>query len=141
MSRIIAMIPTYNEAENIWSLIDAVLALGPQYEVLVVDDHSPDGTWRIVRERAGRDPRIHLLHRMRRRGRGLAGIAGFREALRLGADLVVEMDADWSHDPARIPALVEAARRADLVIGSRRVAGGGETGRGAARRAITRPAP
>ncbi len=137
MTRIIAMIPTWNEAENIWSLIDAILALGEQYEVLVVDDHSPDGTWRIVEERSRREARVHLLHRLRRRGRGLAGIAGFREALRLGADLVVEMDADWSHDPAFIPALVEAADRADVVIGSRRVAGGGESGRGRVRRWIT----
>ena len=138
MPRIIAMIPTYNEAENIWGLMDAVLALGPEYEALVVDDHSPDGTWRIVEQRAREEPRIHLLHRMRKRGRGLAGIAGFREALRLGADLVVEMDADWSHDPRWIPPMVEAAAHADIVVGSRLVPGGGESGRSATRRAITR---
>ncbi|MEN6626115.1 MAG: tetraacyldisaccharide 4'-kinase [Candidatus Sumerlaeia bacterium] len=135
--RIIAMIPTYNESENIWSLMDAILALGPDYEVLVVDDNSPDGTWKIVGERAQKEPRIHLLHRMRRKGRGLAGIAGFREALRLGADLVIEMDGDWSHDPKWIPSMIEAAQKADVVIGSRLAPGGGEGGRTVARRIIT----
>ncbi len=135
--RIIAMIPTYNEAENIWSLMDAIVALGPQYEVLVVDDNSPDGTWKIVEERARTDARIHLLHRLRRKGRGLAGIAGFREALRLGADYVIEMDADWSHDPQWIPSMMEAARQADVVIGSRLAPGGGEGGRTLSRRVIT----
>jgi len=142
MARTIAMLPTYNEAENIVPLIDAILALGPELEVLVVDDDSPDGTWRLVRDKkkAEANPRIHLLHRLTRRGRGLAGIAGFCEALRIGADAVVEMDADWSHDPRWIPALLEKSRDADVVIGSRLVPGGGEQGRGAPRRWITQAA-
>lgn len=141
MPRILAMLPTYNEAENIGTLIDALLALGPELEVLVVDDNSPDGTWRIVADRAREDRRIHLLHRKTARGRGLAGIAGFLEALHLGADAVIEMDADWSHDPQYIPAMIEqfkAEPAADVVIGSRLVAGGGEEGRGVTRRWITK---
>ena len=149
--RIIAMLPTYNEAGNIRGLIEAILALGPDYQALVVDDDSPDGTWRIVEEAAaahrGEQPgdesqpgRVHLVHRKHERGRGSAGVAGFVEALRLGADLIVEMDADWSHHPRFIPALVEAAQAsggADVVVGSRMVAGGGEVGRTALRKWIT----
>jgi dolichol-phosphate mannosyltransferase len=137
MSRFMAMLPTYNEAENIGPLLDAILAQGPEWEALVVDDDSPDGTWRIVRERAAADPRVHLLHRTKDRGRGLAGIAGFRRAIELGADWVLEMDADFSHNPAHIPAFVEASQRADLVIGSRLVPGGGERGRSPLRGWIT----
>ena len=75
MSRIFAMLPTYNESENIGPLLDAILALSPEMEALVVDDNSPDGTWRLVGERAKIEPRVHLLHRTRDKGRGLAGIA------------------------------------------------------------------
>ncbi len=126
MPRIIAMIPTFNEAENIAPLIEAILATGPDLEALVVDDNSPDGTWKIVKDLAANNTRVHLLHRMTDKGRGLAGIAGFREALRMGADWVLEMDADFSHHPRHIPALVEASKNADLVIGSRLVPGGGD---------------
>lgn len=134
------MIPTYNEAENIEPLIDAILAHGPGWEVLVVDDDSPDGTWRLVAARAEADPRVHLLHRKGERGRGTAGIAGFRKALELGADGVLEMDADFSHDPRYIGDLVAASADADIVIGSRLVEGGGEAGRSFTRRCITRGA-
>jgi len=126
--RIIAMLPTYNEAGNIRGLIEAILALGPDYQALVVDDDSPDGTWRIVEEAAAAHPgRVHLVHRRSERGRGSAGVAGFVEALRLGADLIVEMDADWSHHPRFIPALVEAAQAAggpDVAAGSRMTGAG-----------------
>ena len=139
MPRIIAMIPTFNEAENIGPLLDALLALEPPIEALVVDDDSPDGTWKQVEERLEDNPRVHLLHRMVRRGRGLAGIAGFCEALRIGADAVIEMDADWSHDPKWIPSMLALMEReaADVVIASRLVSGGGEAGRPASRRWIT----
>lgn len=139
MKRIFCMLPTYNEAENIGPLIDALLAVDPRIEALVVDDDSPDGTWRLVGARAEGEPRVHLLHRTTARGRGRAGIAGFKRALELGADAVVEMDADWSHDPKWIPAMIAAAERdgADVVIGSRLVAGGGEEGRHPLRRYIT----
>jgi dolichol-phosphate mannosyltransferase len=137
--RIVALLPTYNEAENIRPLIAEILALAPEYEALVVDDDSPDGTWRLVGELASREPRVHLLHRTTERGRGTAGLAGFRWARNNGADAVIEMDADFSHHPRFIPMLVEPVRAgtADIVIGSRLVAGGAEQGRHPARRAIT----
>lgn len=135
--RIIATLPTYNESENIISLIDALLATSKRMEVLVIDDNSPDGTWRVVKERAARDSRVHLLHRTREKGRGSAGVAGFRRALELGADAVVEMDADWSHHPRHLPQMLRALRKSDVVIGSRLVPRGGEVGRGIHRKAIT----
>lgn len=137
--KIIATLPTYNEAENIEPLMAEILALGPEYEILVIDDHSPDGTWRLVGEKAKQEPRVHLLHRTTERGRGTAGLAGFIWARDAGADAVVEMDADFSHHPRFIPALVEPVRSgvADLVIGSRLVKGGAEQGRTASRRIIT----
>ncbi len=139
LMKIIATLPTYNEAENIRPLIADILALGPEYEVLVVDDHSPDGTWRIVEELAAPEPRIHLVHRVNERGRGTAGIAAFRWARDAGADAVIEMDADYSHHPRFIASLVEPVRegRADVVVGSRLVEGGGEAGRHPSRRVIT----
>src|SRR5437016_4985405 len=127
--RILATLPTYNEAENIGPLLDEILALGPEYEALVIDDNSPDGTWKLVGEQAARDARVHLLHRTTERGRGTAGLAGFRWARDHDYDAVVEMDADFSHSPRFIPSLVEPLRAgsADLVVGSRLIAGGGET--------------
>jgi len=133
---VMAMLPTYNEAGNIRSLVEALLAIEGMH-VVVVDDDSPDGAWRIVGEMAARDPRVHLIHRKGVRGRGSAGVAGMRYAVEAGAALVVEMDADWSHHPRHIPAMLEAARDADVVIGSRLVAGGGESGRRPSRRIIT----
>lgn len=135
--RFMAMIPTYNEAENIGPLLEAILAAGSDWEALVVDDDSPDGTWKIVERRAAEEPRVHLLRRTTDRGRGLAGIAGFRRALELGADWVLEMDGDFSHDPRHIPEFVAACESADLIVGSRLVEGGGERGRSAFRRRIT----
>jgi dolichol-phosphate mannosyltransferase len=135
--RIMATIPTYNEAENIGALIEALQREVPGIEVVVVDDDSPDGTWRIVEGLAAENPRVHLVHRTHERGRGTAGVAGFLYAVRAGADLVVEMDADFSHDPRFVPALLAGAENADVVIGSRLIAGGGEVGRSAVRRLIT----
>lgn len=138
---IFAMLPTYNESENVKTLIPEILAIGPEYRVVVVDDNSPDGTWRLVGEMAARDPRVHLVHRTAEKGRGSAGIAGLLKAVELGADLVIEMDADYSHHPRHIPDLVAAAQGpdgADVVIGSRLVPGGGEWGRSGARTLITR---
>jgi dolichol-phosphate mannosyltransferase len=138
--RIVATVPTFNEAENILSLIDALLAVSQDMEVLVVDDDSPDGTWKLVEERVRADSRVHLVHRRSERGRGSAGVRGFQRALELGADLVVEMDADWSHDPRFLPAMLDAAQTADVVVGSRLVRGGGEAGRHPVRTLITRAA-
>jgi dolichol-phosphate mannosyltransferase len=124
MNKIIAMIPTYNEGGHIRDLIDEILAQDPRMEVLVVDDDSPDGTWQVVGDVAGQDPRVHLLRRTRGRGRGASGIDGFQRALDLGADAVIEMDGDFSHDPRDIPRFIQAIGAADLVVGSRAVAGG-----------------
>jgi len=120
----IAVIPTYNEAGNIKHIIEHILALPLDISVLVVDDFSPDGTHEIVAKLAAHDKRVNLLNRKENRGRGWAGIDGFKLALELGADLIVEMDGDMSHSPKFIPAFVKAIGDADMVIGSRYVAGG-----------------
>jgi dolichol-phosphate mannosyltransferase len=137
--KVVAMIPTYNEAENIRDLITAILALPDEFDlqVLVADDNSPDGTAAIVKDMASSDPRVHLLLRLKRRGRGAGGIDGFKAALEMGADLVVEMDGDLSHQPKFIPALVAAAGDLDLVLGSRFVKGGRDADRSLVRRFIT----
>ena len=137
MSKVIVMIPTFNEAPNVRTLIPEIIALGAEYHVLVVDDKSPDGTAEVVRELARIEPRVVLLLREGPRGRGFAGAAGFRKAVELGADVVVEMDADFSHQPRHIPQLVAATREADVVIGSRMAPGGREEGRSWLRRVIT----
>ena len=133
------ILPTYNEAENLEGFVAAVLAKLPDdARVLVVDDNSPDGTGRLADQLAAADERVRVLHRAGKEGLGPAYIAGFRVALAEGAGLVLEMDADFSHDPAYLPRLLEAAQRADLVIGSRYVEGGGVSDWGALRRAISR---
>jgi len=133
----IVVIPTYNEAQNIMPLIGEVLRQRGDIEALVVDDDSPDGTWKLVKEAQGKNPRVHLLLRREKRGRGLAGLEGFTKALAMGADRIVEMDADFSHDPAYLPALLRASESADLVIGSRYVPGGRDEERGVMRRAVS----
>ena len=138
---VVVMVPTWNERENIAPLLDALLALPVAgLTVLIVDDASPDGTADVVRERATAEPRVRLLYRPAQRGRGFAGAEGFRAAVAAGAEAVVEMDADFSHDPADIPRLLAALGTADVVLGSRAAAGGGESGRGLGRRILTRVA-
>ena len=133
------ILPTYNEAENIEPLVAAVLEKLPETaRVLIVDDGSPDGTGQIADRIAAAQPRVGVLHRPRKEGLGPAYIAGFKEALAGGAGLILEMDADFSHEPAYLPRLLEAAKSADLVIGSRYVPGGGVGDWGALRRAISR---
>jgi dolichol-phosphate mannosyltransferase len=133
------VLPTYNEAENIEPIVTAALAKLPgTARVLIVDDSSPDGTGERADRLAEREPRISVLHRERKEGIGPAYVAGFRRALEGGAGLVLEMDSDFSHDPAYLPRLLEASRRADLVLGSRYVAGGGVGDWGPLRRAISR---
>jgi dolichol-phosphate mannosyltransferase len=133
------VLPTYNEAENLEPFVAAVLPKLPEEaRVLIVDDNSPDGTGRIAERLAEEEGRVRFLHRERKEGLGPAYIAGFREALVEGAGLVLEMDADFSHDPAYLPRLLEAAKRADLVIGSRYVEGGGVSDWGPLRRLISR---
>jgi dolichol-phosphate mannosyltransferase len=115
----LVIIPTYNERDNIGRLIDRLLALPLGLEVLVVDDGSPDGTGDLVAGRARGESRVHLIRRAGKLGLGSAYRDGFRYALERGAEYVFEMDADFSHDPDRIAAFLEAARDADLVLGSR----------------------
>ncbi|MDX2191925.1 MAG: polyprenol monophosphomannose synthase [Gemmatimonadales bacterium] len=117
--RILAVVPTYNEAKNLPVIVPAILAQGPTYEVLVVDDNSPDGTGQLADAMAAENPRVHVLHRERKAGLGRAYLAGFRWALERPFDLVFEIDADSSHDPEFMPAFVERIRDADLVLGSR----------------------
>ena len=105
----IVVIGTYNEAENIPSLLPEIIALGDQYEAIVIDDSSPDGTGELVEKLSFNQPRIHAVHRARRLGYGTAYLEGFRAALQMGADYVIQMDADYSHNPQDIPRLVEAA--------------------------------
>lgn len=137
--RIRVVLPTYNEADNLEPLIDALLQAAPEVDgVLVVDDASPDGTGEIADRLAASDGRIEVLHRASKDGLGPAYVAGFERVLAEGAELVVQMDADFSHDPADVPRLIAAMADADLALGSRYVAGGkvGEWGR--LRRAISR---
>lgn len=120
----IIILPTYNEAENIEKLIKKITALHiPRLEIIVVDDGSPDGTAKIVERMAQHYP-VHLIKRAGKLGLGSAYITGFKKALALKADLIFEMDADFSHDPDDIPRMIAAAADADLVIGSRKVQGG-----------------
>jgi dolichol-phosphate mannosyltransferase len=133
------VVPTYNEADSIQILIERVLALGPRYRVLVVDDNSPDGTGGIVAALAAANPgRVELLSRSRKAGIGRAYVAGFEIALQSDAALIAQMDADLSHDPSDLSRLVAAASDADLVLGSRYVTGGDTAGWPRHRKLISR---
>ncbi|MDR2708924.1 MAG: polyprenol monophosphomannose synthase [Elusimicrobiota bacterium] len=135
--KIIAMIPTYNEAGNIKEVIENILSLDKNFEVLVVDDMSPDKTYEIVEKLGQSEPRIHLLLRKEKRGRGYAGKDGFKKALELGADFVVEMDGDGSHAPKYIPQFLQAAEGYEVIIGSRYVKGGKDDKRNFLRKAVS----
>jgi len=133
------VLPTYNEVENVEPLVEAARAkLPPVAQVLIVDDSSPDGTGALADRLAAQHENVHVLHRPRKEGLGPAYIAGFREALGRGAGLVLEMDSDFSHDPAYLPRLLDAAKNADLVLGSRYIDGGGVSDWGPLRRAVSR---
>jgi dolichol-phosphate mannosyltransferase len=133
------ILPTYNEAGNIERFVAAVRPVLPDSaQILIVDDGSPDGTGEIADGLAGEHERLSVLHRPRKEGLGPAYIAGFRQALAEGAGFVIEMDADFSHDPSYLPALLGAMEDADLAIGSRYVTGGGIEDWGALRRTISR---
>lgn len=133
------ILPTYNEAGNIERFVAAVREKLPAAaRILIVDDGSPDGTGELADRLAAEHEEVEALHRPRKEGLGPAYIAGFRRALGGGADLILEMDSDFSHQPAYLPRLLEAAETADLVIGSRYVPGGGVSDWGALRRAISR---
>ena len=130
------VIPTYDEKDNVTPMAEAVLAQGEDIHVLFVDDNSPDGTGQVIDAMAAENPRIHCLHRTKQEGLGRAYVAGFAEALALGADNIVQMDCDFSHDPKDIGRLVEAD--ADIAIGSRYVKGGSTVGWPFKRRLISR---
>jgi len=121
--RVLVIVPTYNEAENIAALIREVRNLDIDPEILIIDDNSPDGTANIVKTIMERDPKVHLIERPKKMGLGSAYITGFKWALDRNFDVVVEMDADFSHDPKDIKRLVENLENCDAVIGSRYVKG------------------
>ncbi len=135
-------LPTYNEAENITRMLEALTEIfattGIDGHILVVDDGSPDGTGDLAEQMAADNRRIHVMHRTAKEGIGPAYRAGFRYALDAGAQLIVEMDCDFSHDPRALPSLITAAADADLVLGSRYVPGGGTRRWGVVRRMISR---
>lgn len=135
---VVVVIPTYNERENIESLIQEVLSLSLGLNILVVDDNSPDGTGAVVSKLAEESPKVRLLTRKKRKGRGSAGVDGFKKALEMGADLIIEMDADFSHHPRHIPKLVANANNYQVVLGSRFVPGGADRDRGILRQMVTR---
>jgi dolichol-phosphate mannosyltransferase len=141
---VVVTVPTWNEALNVERLVAALLTLNGEsspysYEVLVADDDSPDGTWKLVARQSELDMRVHLLHRTADRGRGRAGRDAFLKALDMGADAVVEMDADFSHAPRYIPEMVSRLDAGyDLVLGSRAVEGGKDVGRPWRRRVVTK---
>lgn len=124
LHRVVVCIPTYNERENLPRIVARVRTAVPAADVLVLDDNSPDGTGEIADSLAESDPQIHVLHRTGKQGLGAAYKAGFAWAIERGYDAVVEMDADGSHQPEQLPALLRAATNADLVVGSRWVKGG-----------------
>ena len=132
------MVPTYNEKENIKTLIDKILKLKiKSLHIVIVDDNSPDGTWKIIKEISRKNKNVHLFLRTKDKGRGAAGRDGFVYCLKHGASIVIEMDADLSHNPKYIPVMIQELKNADLVLGSRRVKGSKELGRSFIRRFIT----
>jgi dolichol-phosphate mannosyltransferase len=131
-------LPTYDEKENVVPITEAILAATPDVDVLIIDDNSPDGTGKLADGIAAREPRVKVLHRAGKEGLGKAYLAGFDWALRHGYELILEMDADFSHDPRYLPGMLEAARGADLVLGSRNVPGGGTVNWGMGRKIISR---
>ncbi|MER6140102.1 polyprenol monophosphomannose synthase [Streptomyces sparsogenes] len=124
MGTVLVIIPTYNEAENIRPIVDRVRESVPEAHVLVADDNSPDGTGKVADEIAVEDDHVHVLHRKGKEGLGAAYLAGFRWGIEHGYGVLVEMDADGSHQPEELPRLLTALKGADLVIGSRWVPGG-----------------
>jgi dolichol-phosphate mannosyltransferase len=139
--RALLCLPTYDERDNLEPMLRALAGvLGPDDRVLVIDDDSPDGTGELADRLAAELPFVDVLHRERKDGLGRAYVAGFRVALEQGAELVLEMDCDFSHDPQDVPRLIAAAVDADLVLGSRYVPGGGVRDWGLVRRLISRAA-
>lgn len=138
MSQPLIVIPTYNELENLQLLVPLIFEQLPQANILVVDDNSPDGTGRLADELASTDDRVFCLHRTKKEGLGRAYLAGFEWALARSYTHIFEMDADHSHEPNRLPALLAATEDADVALGSRWVKGGGTIGWPLKRRLLSR---
>jgi dolichol-phosphate mannosyltransferase len=134
------IVPTYNEIDNIGPVTRRILAASTDYDILIVDDNSPDGTGRLADELASASPRVSVLHRPGKSGLGAAYRDGFGWGLRAGYDFLVEMDAEGSHPPEQLPALIAGARHADVVIGSRSVPGGSPPNRALHRAVLSRAA-
>ncbi len=132
-------IPTFNEAENIGPIVDAIFKVVPHVHLLIIDDNSPDGTGALADALAAKDVRVHVLHRSEKQGLGKAYIAGFKWALERSYEMIFEMDADFSHQPRYLPTMINALSTThDVVIGSRYVPGGGIENWGLLRRVISR---
>lgn len=139
MNQALVIIPTYNERDNLEPITSAVLSAEPRADILVVDDNSPDGTGQLADALAAKQPRIKVLHRQAKEGLGKAYLAAFRWGLAQGYELLIEMDADFSHDPKYLPVLIDAALGgADVAVGSRYVPGGGTVNWGLVRRIISK---
>lgn len=134
----LVVVPTYNEADNIEAIVQAVMSSGVHCDLLIVDDGSPDGTGEVVRGLTSGNSRVHLMQRTSKAGLGRAYLAGFEWGMERGYARFVEMDADFSHDPADIPRLISATDHCDLVIGSRYVSGGGVVGWSKSRHLLSR---
>lgn len=134
----LVVIPTYNEKDNIAAIVPEVLKQREDIDILVVDDNSPDGTAKIVEEMGATEPRVHLLLREKKNGLGRAYLAGFEWGLKSGYDIIIEMDADFSHRPIDLVPLIEACVKNDFAIGSRYIPGGKVTNWGLFRRLISR---
>jgi dolichol-phosphate mannosyltransferase len=131
-------LPTYDEKDNVVPITEAILAATPLVDVLIIDDNSPDGTGQLADAIAARESRVKVLHRAGKEGLGKAYLAGFDWALRHGYELILEMDADFSHDPRYLPGMLEAAKGADVVLGSRNIPGGGTVNWGVGRKIISK---
>jgi dolichol-phosphate mannosyltransferase len=139
MNPALVCIPTYNERDNLEPITRAVLEADPRVDILVVDDNSPDGTGKLADELAAKEPRIRVLHREKKQGLGRAYLHAFRVALDAGYTYILEMDADFSHDPRYLPTMLDTAMSGtDLVLGSRYVHGGGTVNWGVGRKVISR---
>jgi dolichol-phosphate mannosyltransferase len=123
MAKALVIVPTYNEADNVEALVEEVLKQSPILEMLIVDDNSPDGTAAIVQRIQKTNPKVHLLQRARKMGLGTAYVAGFKYAIDHGYDFAFEMDADFSHNPEKLPVMLDTMKECDLVIGSRYISG------------------
>lgn len=138
MNPALVIIPTYNERENLGPISEAVLKADPRVDILVVDDNSPDGTGQLADELAAKNPRIRVLHREKKQGLGRAYLHAFRWALAEKYQFIIEMDADFSHDPKYLPKLIDTAQGgADIALGSRYVEGGGTVNWGVGRQLIS----